>query len=103
TSCGQVEGRAGRGWRSARPARFPEFDSTPRVAATIFQTMLRIVGLRSMFDERPPVGAAVRLRIEPEVTGVVVGDTFECDRVRVRWDDTDIISDSIAAKLELVR
>jgi len=82
------------GWRpDAR--RLDSTDCTAYVAA-----MLRIVSPRSMGDERPPVGAAVRLRVDPDVTGVVVGDTFEFDRVRVRWDDTERVTDCIAAKLE---
>ena len=48
--------------------------------------MLRIVSPRLTADERPSVGAVVRLRVDPEVTGVVVDDTFEPDRMRVRWD-----------------
>src|SRR5262245_21867942 len=45
---------------------------------------LRFVRLRSILDARPPVGAAVRLRQHPELTGVVVGDdAFEAARVRV--------------------
>jgi len=65
--------------------------------------MLRIVSPRSMVDERPPVGAAVRLRNHPELTGVVVGDAVEPDRLRVRWDDNDEITDCFAARLEPVR
>ena len=65
--------------------------------------MLRIVSPRSTLDERPPVGAAVRLRHHPELTGVVIGDALEPDRLRVRWDDNDEITDCFAARLELVR
>jgi hypothetical protein len=65
--------------------------------------MLRIISPRSMLDERPPVGTAVRLRFRPELTGVVVGDAVEPDRLRIRWDDNDEITDCFAAKLEPVR
>jgi hypothetical protein len=56
-----------------------------------------------MLDERPPVGTAVRLRNHPGLTGVVVGDAVEPDRLRIRWDDNDEITDCFAARLEPVR
>jgi hypothetical protein len=31
----------------------------------------------------------------------VLGDGLEPDRLRVQWDDTDVVTDCIAAKLEL--
>ena len=52
---------------------------------------------------RPPVGAAVRLRSNSEVTGVALGDGFDPNRLRVQWDDTDEVTDCIAAKLELAQ
>jgi hypothetical protein len=55
----------------------------------------------SLLNAGPPVGAAVRLRSNSEVTGVVLGDGFEPDRLRVQWDDSDEVTDCIAAKLEL--
>jgi hypothetical protein len=64
--------------------------------------MLRI-SPRPIVDARPPVGAAVRLRSNAEATGVVVGDAFEPDRLRVRWDDNDEVTDCIAAKLKLAQ
>jgi hypothetical protein len=57
----------------------------------------------SLLNARPPVGAAVRLRNNSEVTGVVLGDGFEPDRLCVQWDDTDEVTDCIAAKLELAQ
>ena len=77
--------------------------STRLARLPIFRSMLRIVSPRSMVDERPPVGAAVRLRNHPELTGVVVGDAVEPDRLRVRWDDNDEITDCFAARPEPVR
>jgi len=65
--------------------------------------MLRIISTRSALDERPLVGAAVRLRRHLELTGVVIGDALEPDRLRVRWDDNDEITDCFAARLEPVR
>jgi hypothetical protein len=65
--------------------------------------MLRIISPGSTIDVRPPIGAAVRLRNHPGLTGVVVGDAVESDRLRVRWDDNDEITDCFAARLELVR
>ena len=56
-----------------------------------------------MLDERPPVGAAVRLRQRPELTGVVIGDAIERDRLRIRWDDNDEITDCFIARLEPAR
>jgi hypothetical protein len=64
--------------------------------------MLRISS-RPIVDARPPVGATVRLRSKTEVTGVVVSDAFEPDRLRIRWDDNDEVTDCIAAKLELAQ
>ena len=56
---------------------------------------------RSLLNARPPVGAAVRLRSNSEVTGVVLGDGLMPDEVQVQWDDTDEVTDCIAATLEL--
>jgi hypothetical protein len=60
-----------------------------------------------MFVKTPPVadvrfalGVLVRLRHNPQVTGIVVGEALDLDRLRVRWDDTDEITDCITAKLE---
>jgi hypothetical protein len=64
-------------------------------------TRRRASSPRSLLNARPPVGAAVRLRSNFEVTGVVLGDGLEPDRLRVQWDDTDEVTDCIAAKLEL--
>jgi hypothetical protein len=43
------------------------------------------------------------LRSNSEVTGVVLGDGFDPNRLRVQWDDTDEVTDCIAAKLELAQ
>jgi hypothetical protein len=61
--------------------------------------MLRI-SPRPQVNGRPPAGSAIRLRNNPDVTGVVLGDGFEPDRLRVQWDDNDEVTDCIAAKLE---
>jgi hypothetical protein len=61
------------------------FDSRPTLP--ILGAMLRIISPCSTVDVRPPIGAAVRLRNHPGLTGVVVGDAVESDRLRVRWDD----------------
>jgi hypothetical protein len=47
-----------------------------------------------------PIGATVRLRWYPNVTGVVVGHCIDIDRTLVRWDDTDEITQCLKAMLE---
>jgi|SoiMethySBSTD1v2_1073268.scaffolds.fasta_scaffold1181765_2 hypothetical protein len=44
------------------------------------------------------LGAAVRVR-RGEATGVVIGKPADTDRVRVRWDDTDEVTDCLRANL----
>jgi hypothetical protein len=48
------------------------------------------------------LGAAVRLRGRG-VTGVVIGNSPDIDRVRVRWDDTDEVAHCLRASLEQAR
>src|SRR5262245_26493788 len=92
------------GWvrRTSPAGSLTALDSTRAAALSIFPSMLRI-SPRSIINARPPTGAAVRLRNNPDVTGVVLGDAFEPGRLRVRWDDNDEITDCISAKLEPVR
>jgi len=59
--------------------------------------MLRIVSPRLMSDKRPPVGAVVRLRYNPVLTGVVTGDCVDLERVCVRWYGNDEITDCLNA------
>jgi hypothetical protein len=46
------------------------------------------------------IGAAVRLRSYPDVTGVVVDDCDDIDRVFVRWDDNREVTNCLKAMLE---
>ena len=48
------------------------------------------------------VGAAVRLH-DKGITGVVIGKCDDIDRVRVRWDDTGLVTHCLKTSLARVR
>jgi hypothetical protein len=48
------------------------------------------------------LGARVRFHSR-EATGVIIGNSLDTDRVRVRWDDTGEVSHCLRANLVLVR
>jgi hypothetical protein len=61
--------------------------------------------LRTRLRKRPAtteqpllLGAAVRQR-RGEATGVVIGESADIDRVRIRWHDTDEVTDCLSANL----
>jgi hypothetical protein len=48
------------------------------------------------------LGAHVRMRGR-DATGVIIANSSDSDRVRVRWDDTGEVMHCLRGKLELVR
>jgi hypothetical protein len=48
------------------------------------------------------LGARVRIRGR-DATGVIIGNSSDSDRVRVRWDDTSEVTHCLRRKLGLVR
>jgi hypothetical protein len=63
----------------------------------------------AIIDQRPAataqpllLGAHVRLH-SSEATGVIIANSIDSDRVRVRWDDTGEVTHCLRAKLVPVR